>query len=199
MESGNYKQAANSLGKIRYLDVTPPPVYNYFYGKCLYESKQYQEGLKYITKYLNEEGREGEFYQESLKIYSKIEAYEKSKIVCSRCNGKKVCREKYHKKCPACYGRGKVKKEVYNCRGNTFEYWDCYGARVITKFDVGPDRIRSTSQGGCAGKMRYHGEKSYDDFKKIDGVQIEDCIKGEAYIYKENMKCTKCDGKGFHF
>jgi len=73
MESGNYSKAADSFGEILKLDVTPPPVFNYFYGKSLQKSRNYAKSLKFISKYINEEGREGEFYQEALSIYSKAE------------------------------------------------------------------------------------------------------------------------------
>ncbi|MFZ7110166.1 MAG: DUF1566 domain-containing protein [Desulfatiglandales bacterium] len=66
-------QATVEFEKIRELNMKLPTEYYYYYGKHLYETGSLKEANGNIEKYLEEAGRDGEFYEDSLQMITAIE------------------------------------------------------------------------------------------------------------------------------
>lgn len=74
MDSGDYNKAVNSFEKIMTLSNNLPAPFYFHYGKALASTKQYTKAKNQIELYLEKAGRNGEFYQSALSIYSTMES-----------------------------------------------------------------------------------------------------------------------------
>ncbi len=70
---GNYQEAEQYLQRIVALQLTPPVEFYYVYGEVLYNKGKLQLARETLEKYLQQAGRNGEYYRESLELLTVIE------------------------------------------------------------------------------------------------------------------------------
>ncbi|MBU2706262.1 tetratricopeptide repeat protein [Zooshikella marina] len=75
IEQGNYGQAEQYLQKAIALQVTPPDEFYFIYGKVLFKNKKMDQAQENIERYLKRTGKEGEYYQEALGMFTDIEEF----------------------------------------------------------------------------------------------------------------------------
>jgi len=77
MNYNDYEAAGQDLEKIRALKVKLPVEYYFQNGRYLAATQQAAEAKKNLETYLEMAGKEGEYYEPALKLYSQVEANEK--------------------------------------------------------------------------------------------------------------------------
>lgn len=70
---GNYRQAVEAFSRIESLGVSMPSEFHFFYGSSLAETGDYASALMQLSRYLDQEGRDGRQYQNALRLYGEIE------------------------------------------------------------------------------------------------------------------------------
>ncbi|MGI0118056.1 hypothetical protein [Zooshikella sp. RANM57] len=75
IEQGHYSQAEQYLQKAIALQVTPPDEFYFIYGKVLFQNRKMDQAQENVERYLKRTGKEGEYYQEALGMFTNIEEY----------------------------------------------------------------------------------------------------------------------------
>jgi len=70
MKAGEMSSARDYFNKILSLNIAVPVDFHYHYGNCLVQTKNYALAEQELTKYLQETGRNGKFYQDALQLLS---------------------------------------------------------------------------------------------------------------------------------
>lgn len=73
LADNNYSQAEEHLNAIRQLGITPPPEYEFFYGKLLHHRNNGTRARSHLENYVNRTGRDGEYYRDALNLITEIE------------------------------------------------------------------------------------------------------------------------------
>ncbi len=78
MEQGELLKAVRAFEKIEALEVEPPPLFAYFYGKLLTEHgvgpEVWRKGQSLLKQFVISVGRESEYYTPALKLLSAVDA-----------------------------------------------------------------------------------------------------------------------------
>ncbi len=69
----DYPAARQYLERVSPLNVEPPAEYYLLYGQVYYESDAWEQAKSHFEKYVEMAGKEGEAYQESLKMITELE------------------------------------------------------------------------------------------------------------------------------
>lgn len=77
MDKKDYTGAGQDLDKIKALGVKLPVEFYYQNGRYLAGMRSAAEAKKNLETYLDKAGKEGKFYQDALKLFSRVEANEK--------------------------------------------------------------------------------------------------------------------------
>ena len=78
LEQGELLKAERAFKKIEALDIAPPPLFAYFYGKLLTEHGTgpavWRKGQALLKQFVLSAGRDSEYYTPTLKLLSMVEA-----------------------------------------------------------------------------------------------------------------------------
>lgn len=160
MDQQQWLKADATFRKIASGKKTLPDDFAYYYGKTLYEMRNFGKSRSYLEKYINNKGDEGQFYTQATALLSAMDpklckycggtGNKKTEITCPTCTGKgqiiencPFCQHTGHTICPICGGDG-VKKQsgkvglnyspCANCEGHGYLTCKaCKGTKVFVK------------------------------------------------------------------
>lgn len=73
LQQDRITDAATYLTQVRQLDVAPPPEYHYFQAQLFERESQYAKALMHYQSYVNQGGKKGRFYRQSLAQITELE------------------------------------------------------------------------------------------------------------------------------
>lgn len=148
---------------------TLPDDLAYYYGKTLYELRNFGKSKSYLEKYISDKGSEGQFYSQSAALLAAMDPK-----VCKYCGG--TGNKKIEVTCPACQGKGEMIENCPFCQHTGHTICSVCGGDGVKK-QTGKIGVNYSPCANCEG----HGY-----------VTCKAC-KGTKIFIKE---CSTCHRKG---
>ncbi|MAR89669.1 MAG: hypothetical protein CML06_02140 [Pseudomonadales bacterium] len=84
LSAGQHEAAREYLQRVDQLEVTPEPKYHYLAGQLALHYGELEAAKEHLTGYVESAGRDGEFYQESLRMLTRVEEQQQSQEAIAR-------------------------------------------------------------------------------------------------------------------